>query len=257
MYSVKELSQHFSGLDPVRQKWIYSFFMYPFLSRNTSSGNTSTLGWSVVCQVMLFVFCEGFGHVWSCVVVGCVDPEDSTEDWLMKNFGSFAVMAQVQDFTSINMLFSGVGTLPPASDALLRVIWWHQFNFNTMLMSWKCSEVLPCLVSWRFCTSWVQNRRQSFSFIRRWWAWLTAPSSWCFRVCCPLWCPLRIHGLQITAHSIIRALFHPLHPKTPSDRQERQSNGCRWLNLFQDFNSTGCFTSKVTNICWSIEIFND
>jgi len=56
------------------------------------------------------------------VVVGCVDPEDSTEDWLMKNFGSFSVMAQVRDFTSINMLFSGVGALPPASDALLRVI---------------------------------------------------------------------------------------------------------------------------------------
>ncbi|XP_051764545.1 uncharacterized protein mslnb isoform X3 [Ctenopharyngodon idella] len=76
---VKELSQHFSGLDPVRQKWIYSFFMYPFLSRNTSSG--------------------------------CVDPEDSTEDWLMKNFGSFAVMAQVRDFTSINMLFGGLEVL--------------------------------------------------------------------------------------------------------------------------------------------------
>ncbi|KAL1281634.1 hypothetical protein QQF64_000437 [Cirrhinus molitorella] len=76
---VKELSQHFSGLDPVRQKWIYSFFMYPFLSRNTSSG--------------------------------CVDPEDSTEDWLTKNFGSFSVMAQVRDFTSINMLFSGLEVL--------------------------------------------------------------------------------------------------------------------------------------------------
>ncbi|XP_050950914.1 uncharacterized protein mslnb isoform X1 [Labeo rohita] len=76
---VKELSQHFSGLDPVRQKWIYSFFMYPFLSRNTSSG--------------------------------CVDPEDSTEDWLTKNFGSFSVLAQVRDFTSINVLFSGLEVL--------------------------------------------------------------------------------------------------------------------------------------------------
>ncbi|XP_026146566.1 uncharacterized protein mslnb [Carassius auratus] len=76
---VKELSQHFSGLDPVRQKWIYSFFMYPFLSRNTSSG--------------------------------CVDLQDSTEDWLLKNFGSFSVMAQVRDFTSINVLFSGLEVL--------------------------------------------------------------------------------------------------------------------------------------------------
>nr|XP_017212575.1 uncharacterized protein mslnb isoform X2 [Danio rerio] len=76
---VQELSQHFSSLDPVRQKWIYSFFMYPFLSRNTSSG--------------------------------CVDPEASTEDWLMKNFGSFSVMAQVKDFSSINLLFSGLEVL--------------------------------------------------------------------------------------------------------------------------------------------------
>ncbi|XP_073716201.1 uncharacterized protein mslnb isoform X2 [Misgurnus anguillicaudatus] len=76
---VRELSQHFSHLDPVKQKWIYSFFMYPFLSRNTSSG--------------------------------CVDPEVSSEDWLMKNFGSFSVMAQVRDFTSINMLFSGLEVL--------------------------------------------------------------------------------------------------------------------------------------------------
>ncbi|XP_067298496.1 uncharacterized protein mslnb [Pseudorasbora parva] len=76
---VRELSQHFSGLDPVRQKWIYSFFLYPFLSRNTSSG--------------------------------CVDQEDSTEDWLMKNFGSFAVMAQVRDFTSMNIVFSGLEVL--------------------------------------------------------------------------------------------------------------------------------------------------
>ncbi|KAA0721626.1 hypothetical protein E1301_Tti023053 [Triplophysa tibetana] len=72
---VRELSQHFSGLDPFRQKWIYSFFMYPFLSRNTTSG--------------------------------CVDSEVSSEDWLLKNFGSFSVMAQVKDFSSINMLFSG------------------------------------------------------------------------------------------------------------------------------------------------------
>ncbi len=124
VYSVKELSQHFSGLDPVRQKWIYSFFMYPFLSRNTSSGNASPLALDV------FVFCEGFVQVWVVwfyivVVVGCIDPEDSTEDWLMKNFGSFSVMAQVRDFTSINMIFSGVGTLTLASDVILMVIRWH------------------------------------------------------------------------------------------------------------------------------------
>ncbi|XP_036412841.1 uncharacterized protein LOC118797672, partial [Colossoma macropomum] len=76
---VQELSQHFSGLDPERQKWIYSFFMYPFLSRNTSAG--------------------------------CVDPGLSSEDWLIKNFGSFSVLARIRDFTSINLLFNGMEVL--------------------------------------------------------------------------------------------------------------------------------------------------
>ncbi|KAL6482494.1 hypothetical protein MHYP_G00105740 [Metynnis hypsauchen] len=76
---VQELSQHFSGLDPERQKWIYSFFMYPFLSRNSSAG--------------------------------CVDPGLSSEDWLMKNFGSFSVLARIRDFTSINLFFNGMEVL--------------------------------------------------------------------------------------------------------------------------------------------------
>ncbi|TRY86145.1 hypothetical protein DNTS_030207 [Danionella cerebrum] len=76
---VQEISQHFSSLDPERQRWIYSFFMYPFLSRNSSSG--------------------------------CVDPQDSTEDWLLKNFGSFSILAQVKEFTAINLLFSGLEVL--------------------------------------------------------------------------------------------------------------------------------------------------
>lgn len=48
-------------------------------------------------------------------IVGCVDPEISSEEWLLKNFGSFSVMAQVRDFSSINLLFSGVRTLYPDS----------------------------------------------------------------------------------------------------------------------------------------------
>lgn len=69
------------------------------------------------------------------VVVGCVDPEDSTEDWLLKNFGSFSVMAQVRDFTSINMLFSGVGTLSLASDVILMIIRWQpQFYADVLEM---------------------------------------------------------------------------------------------------------------------------
>lgn len=35
---VKELSHHFSEMNPVRQKWIYTFFMYPFLSGDRIDG---------------------------------------------------------------------------------------------------------------------------------------------------------------------------------------------------------------------------
>lgn len=35
---VKELSHHFSDMNPVRQKWIYTFFMYPFLSGDRVDG---------------------------------------------------------------------------------------------------------------------------------------------------------------------------------------------------------------------------
>lgn len=43
---VRELSRHFSDMDPVRQKWIYTFFMYPFLSGPDVAGRagTSSLG---------------------------------------------------------------------------------------------------------------------------------------------------------------------------------------------------------------------
>lgn len=35
-------------------------------------------------------------------------PGDSTEDWLTKNFGSFSILAQLQEFSSVNALFNGV-----------------------------------------------------------------------------------------------------------------------------------------------------
>ncbi|KAM6971843.1 uncharacterized protein FYW47_003988 [Aplochiton taeniatus] len=76
---VRELSQHFSELDPVRQKWIYMFFMYPFLSADGRAG--------------------------------CVMPEEDAEDWLMKNFGSFRAMARLKDLDKLNMVFSGLEVL--------------------------------------------------------------------------------------------------------------------------------------------------
>ncbi|XP_077462179.1 uncharacterized protein LOC144077937 [Stigmatopora argus] len=76
---VKEFSHYFSEMIPARQKWIYSFFMYPFLSR------------------------EGIN--------GCVNPNESSEEWLMKNFGAFSVMARIYDFPALNMVFSGLEVL--------------------------------------------------------------------------------------------------------------------------------------------------
>ncbi|XP_023262765.1 uncharacterized protein LOC111655549 [Seriola lalandi dorsalis] len=82
---VRELSHHYSEMDPVRQKWIYTFFMYPFLS--------------------------GDG------VAGCVSPGESSEEWLMKNFGTFRAMARMKDFSTLNMVFSGLEVLHLLSPA--------------------------------------------------------------------------------------------------------------------------------------------
>ncbi|TNM85313.1 hypothetical protein fugu_007584 [Takifugu bimaculatus] len=76
---VKELSHHFSEMNPVRQKWIYTFFMYPFLSGDR--------------------------------VDGCVRQNETGEDWLVKNFGAFKAMARLQDFSTLNMAFSGLEVL--------------------------------------------------------------------------------------------------------------------------------------------------
>ncbi|XP_020560196.1 uncharacterized protein LOC101156712 [Oryzias latipes] len=82
---VKEFSQHYSEMNPAQQKWIYTFFMYPFLS--------------------------GDG------IYGCADTEESSEEWLMKNFGAFRAMARMKDFSALNMVFSGVEVLHLLSPA--------------------------------------------------------------------------------------------------------------------------------------------
>ncbi|KAJ8344670.1 hypothetical protein SKAU_G00288630 [Synaphobranchus kaupii] len=76
---VKEISSHFSSLESARQKWIYNYFMYPFLARNSSAG--------------------------------CVSPGESSEAWLKKNFGAFSVMAKFRHFTTLNMDFNGLDVL--------------------------------------------------------------------------------------------------------------------------------------------------
>ncbi|XP_050926393.1 uncharacterized protein mslnb isoform X11 [Lates calcarifer] len=82
---VRELSHHFSEMDPIRQKWIYTFFMYPFLSEDR--------------------------------VAGCVSPQESSEEWLIKNFGAFSAMARMKDFSTLNLVFSGLEVLHLLSPA--------------------------------------------------------------------------------------------------------------------------------------------
>ncbi|KAF6736458.1 hypothetical protein FQA47_009227 [Oryzias melastigma] len=82
---IKELSQHYSEMNPAQQKWIYTFFMYPFLSGDGA--------------------------------YGCADPEESSEEWLMKNFGAFRAMARMKDFSALNMVFSGLEVLHLLSPA--------------------------------------------------------------------------------------------------------------------------------------------
>ncbi|XP_078131792.1 uncharacterized protein LOC144534036 isoform X1 [Sander vitreus] len=82
---VRELSHHYSEMNPVRQKWIYTFFMYPFLSGDR--------------------------------VAGCVSLQESSEEWLLKNFGAFRAMARMKDFSTLNMVFSGLEVLNLLSPA--------------------------------------------------------------------------------------------------------------------------------------------
>lgn len=43
--------------------------------------------------------------------VGCAERDESSEEWLMKNFGAFKAMARMKDFSTLNMVFSGVSWL--------------------------------------------------------------------------------------------------------------------------------------------------
>ncbi|KAI3353425.1 hypothetical protein L3Q82_019952, partial [Scortum barcoo] len=84
-HRVREFSQQFSEMNPVRQQWIYTFFMYPFLSGDA--------------------------------IAGCVQREEDSEEWLMKNFGAFRAMARMEDFSELNIVFSGLEVLHLLSPA--------------------------------------------------------------------------------------------------------------------------------------------
>ncbi|KAG7485756.1 hypothetical protein JOB18_017770 [Solea senegalensis] len=82
---VRELSHYYSEMEPNRQNWIYTFFMYPFLSGDRVSG--------------------------------CVSPHENNEEWLIKNFGAFRAMARLKDLSKLNLIFSGLEVLHLLSPA--------------------------------------------------------------------------------------------------------------------------------------------
>jgi len=50
-----------------------------------------------------------------------VFPQQSSEEWLMKNFGAFRVSARLEELSTLNMLFSGVSSLQGSLEGSLEV----------------------------------------------------------------------------------------------------------------------------------------
>ncbi|KAK6481633.1 hypothetical protein HHUSO_G16101 [Huso huso] len=78
---VTGLNNLFSVMDNRGQKWGYSFFMKPFLSRYNASGSS------------------------------CTSNITNSRDWLQKNYGQFVVFAEYRDLVHLNSNFSGLEAL--------------------------------------------------------------------------------------------------------------------------------------------------
>lgn len=104
-------------MEPFRQKWIYSFFMFPFLSRDQVQGTAVPTDLPLIShkvpEYYLLIKLQVQLHV-SVVLPsppvspGCVNPEEGSEEWLVKNFGAFSAVARLKDFSTLNLIFSGV-----------------------------------------------------------------------------------------------------------------------------------------------------
>ncbi|KAG9349852.1 hypothetical protein JZ751_026205, partial [Albula glossodonta] len=79
---VRALSEQISSLDKMRQRTVYSHFIYLFLSRNDTSDT------------------------------GCLSNTDGSTDWLETNFGNFSVFAPLDDLLTLNENFSSFDALP-------------------------------------------------------------------------------------------------------------------------------------------------
>ncbi|KAG9328864.1 hypothetical protein JZ751_010103, partial [Albula glossodonta] len=78
---VRALSEQISSLDKMRQRTVYSHFIYLFLSRNDTSDT------------------------------GCLSNTDGSTDWLETNFGNFSVFAPLDDLLTLNENFSSFDAL--------------------------------------------------------------------------------------------------------------------------------------------------
>ncbi|XP_041085951.1 uncharacterized protein LOC121300973 isoform X2 [Polyodon spathula] len=78
---VTGLNNIFSVTDSRGQRWGYTFFIKPFLSRNNVSGSS------------------------------CTSNITSSQDWLLKNYRQFVVFAEYRDLVNLNSNFSGLEAL--------------------------------------------------------------------------------------------------------------------------------------------------
>ncbi|KAL1005125.1 hypothetical protein UPYG_G00054870 [Umbra pygmaea] len=144
---VQELSDHYSGMDPVRQRWIFNSFMYPFLS--------------------------GTG-------AGCVIPGDSSEDWLLRNFGSFRAEARLKELTALNVFFSGLEVLDlltaeQKAELLLNPgVEGLENGTLTMLFNTLMSDLNPPVEKYTLTTPGAPNHTNRSSYTP---AYLTRPMS--------------------------------------------------------------------------------
>lgn len=146
-FSVQALSSQSASMDSQGQKLVFTHFIYPFLSRNDSSGNyCPALGKSTLSRLPRF--CKSSsnsmvtGNLARLVFVadpGCVSNTTGSTDWIQRNFGNFSAFATLQQLQTLNANFSSVSRL---SDC-----WGHYVHdFITVLLSHmcQCSFLLLC-----------------------------------------------------------------------------------------------------------------
>ncbi|KPP71592.1 Mesothelin-like protein-like [Scleropages formosus] len=78
---LKEFNNEFLNMDPWTKTSVYTYLIYPFLSKNTTD-------------------------------LACLSNTNDSMDWLLKNFGNFSVIAPLTDLLALNEHFSPMDALP-------------------------------------------------------------------------------------------------------------------------------------------------